>query len=133
MARKILIAEDEPSIVRALEFLLKNAGYDVAVAYDGNEALRMIESSPPDLLVLDIMLPIVNGFEVCRRIREARVPGDTRILMLTARGRESEIKKGLDYGADAYMTKPFATRELLGVVAELLARGAAASNGRDSR
>lgn len=133
MVRKILIAEDEPSILLSLEFLLKNAGYDVAVACDGNEALRMIESSPPDLLVLDIMLPIVNGFEVCRRLRETRVPGAMRILMLTARGRESEIKKGLDCGADAYMTKPFATRELLGVVAELLARGAAAPNDRDNR
>lgn len=133
MASKILIAEDEPSIVLSLEFLLRNAGYDIAVARDGDEALRMIESAPPDLLVLDIMLPIVNGFEVCRRIRETRVPGAMRILMLTARGRDSEIKKGLECGADAYMTKPFATRELLGVVAELLAHGPAASNDRDSR
>lgn len=133
MAAKILIAEDEPSIVLSLEFLLKNAGHDVTVARDGDEALRMIASSPPDLLVLDIMLPITNGFEVCRRIRETPACASIRILMLTARGRDSEIRKGLDYGADAYMTKPFATRELLGTVAELLAGGRAASNGRDNR
>lgn len=133
MAAKILIAEDEPSILLSLEFLLKNAGHDVAVARDGDEALRMIASAPPDLLVLDIMLPITNGFEVCRRIRETPACAGVRILMLTARGRDSEIRKGLDYGADAYMTKPFATRELLGTVAELLAGGRAAPNGRDNR
>lgn len=133
MAAKILIAEDEPSILLSLEFLLKNAGHDVAVARDGDEALRMIASAPPDLLVLDIMLPITNGFEVCRRIRETPAHAGMRILMLTARGRDSEIRKGLDYGADAYMTKPFATRELLGTVAELLAGGRAAPNGRDNR
>lgn len=133
MAAKILIAEDEPSIVLSLEFLLKNAGHDVAVARDGDEALRMIASSPPDLLVLDIMLPITNGFEVCRCVRETPAYTGMRILMLTARGRDSEIRKGLDYGADAYMTKPFATRELLGMVAELLAGRPVAPNGRDSR
>jgi DNA-binding response OmpR family regulator len=133
MVARILIAEDEPSILLSLEFLLKNAGHDVAVARDGDEALRMIASSPPDLLVLDIMLPITNGFEVCRRIRETPAHAGMRILMLTARGRDSEIRKGLDYGADAYMTKPFATRELLGTVAELLAGGRAAPNGRDNR
>lgn len=132
MAAKILIAEDEPSIVLSLEFLLKNAGHDVAVARDGDEALRMIASSTPDLLLLDIMLPIINGFEVCRRIRETPAHAGMRILMLTARGRDSEIRKGLDYGADAYMTKPFATRELLDMVAELLAGGPAAPNARDS-
>jgi DNA-binding response OmpR family regulator len=133
MASRILIAEDEPSIVLSLEFLLKNAGYDVAAARDGDEALRMIASSPPDLLLLDIMLPIINGFEVCRRIRETPAYAGMRILMLTARGRDSEIRKGLDYGADAYMTKPFATRELLGMVAELLTRRAATPSGRDSQ
>jgi DNA-binding response OmpR family regulator len=133
MVARILIAEDEPSILLSLEFLLKNAGHDVAVARDGDEALRMIASSPPDLLVLDIMLPITNGFEVCRRIRETHAYAGMRILMLTARGRDSEIRKGLDYGADAYMTKPFAIRELLGTVAELLAGGRAAPNGRDNR
>ena len=120
MARRILIAEDEPSIVISLEFLLQGAGYEVTVARDGSEALKQIEALCPDLVVLDVMLPAVNGFEVCRRIRGDQQTRDTRILMLTARGRESEVEKGMAAGANAYMTKPFATRELLKTVSELL-------------
>ena len=120
MAHKVLIAEDEPSIVISLEFLLKGAGYDVAVARDGSEALKLAGTWRPDLIVLDVMMPSVNGFEVCRRIRGTREIKDTKILMLTARGRESEMKKGATAGASAYMTKPFATQELLRTVAELL-------------
>jgi len=119
--KKVLIAEDEPSIVMSLEFLLKAAGYEVTVALDGAEALRLMPAVHPDLVVLDIMLPSVSGFEVCRRIRDERAFKDTRILMLTARGRESEIDRGMAAGANAYMTKPFATRELMRVVGELLA------------
>ena len=120
-ARKILIAEDEPNIVISLEFLLKGAGYEVAVARDGEEALRLIWALRPDLVVLDIMLPSVSGFEVCRRIREGHESKDTKVLMLTARGLESEVEKGMAAGANAYMTKPFATRELVQTVADLLA------------
>src|SRR5262245_36525722 len=119
-AARILIAEDEPNIVISLECLLKGAGYEVYVARDGGEALRMVESLHPDLVVLDIMLPSVSGFEVCRRIREQEPSHATRILMLTARGREGELEKGMSAGANAYMTKPFATRELVRIVAELL-------------
>ena len=118
--RRILIAEDEPSIVVSLEFLLRNAGHEVAVARDGEEALRLAGSNRFDLVVLDIMLPSVSGFEVCRRIREDRGTHGTQVLMLTARGRESEIQKGIAAGADAYMTKPFATKELMETVARLL-------------
>jgi DNA-binding response OmpR family regulator len=118
--KKVLVAEDEPNIVISLEFLLKGAGYEVAVARDGEEALRLVAALRPDLVVLDVMLPSVSGFEVCRRIREARESARTRILMLTARGLESEIEKGMAAGADAYMTKPFATRELVQAVASLL-------------
>jgi two-component system alkaline phosphatase synthesis response regulator PhoP len=121
MAHSILIAEDEPNIVTSLEFLLRGAGYEVAVARNGAEAIELTEKLRPDLIVLDVMLPAVNGFEVCRRIRENRATRKVRVLMLTAHGRESEMEKGLAAGADAYMTKPFATRELLGKVAELLA------------
>jgi DNA-binding response OmpR family regulator len=120
MAQKILVAEDEPHIVLSLEFLLKEAGYEVTVATDGAAALALAESLVPDLLLLDVMLPGVDGFEVCRRVRESRRARNVRILMLTARGRESEMKKGLAAGADAYMTKPFATRELMGTIAGLL-------------
>ena len=121
--RKILIAEDEPNIVISLEFLLKEAGYEVAIARDGSGALSMVETWRPDLIVLDVMLPAVNGFEVCKRIRDSREMRAVKILMLTARGRESEMEKGLAAGADAYMTKPFATRELVAKIAELLASG----------
>jgi two-component system, OmpR family, alkaline phosphatase synthesis response regulator PhoP len=117
----ILIAEDEPSIVVSLEFLLRNAGHEVAVARDGEESLRLAGAIRPDLVVLDIMLPSVSGFEVCRRIREDQNTRGTRVLMLTARGRESEMQKGMAAGADAYMTKPFSTKELMETVTRLLA------------
>jgi two-component system alkaline phosphatase synthesis response regulator PhoP len=120
--KTILIAEDEPSIVASLEFLLRNAGYEVAVARDGEEALRLTGTIRPDLVVLDIMLPSVSGFEVCRSIREDPVTRSIRVLMLTARGRESEMQKGIAAGADVYMTKPFATKELLEAVARLLVK-----------
>ena len=120
MAR-ILIAEDEPSIVASLEFLLKNAGHEVFVARDGEEALRLVAAVVPVLIVLDVMLPSVSGFEICRQIRATRHVRTVRVLMLTARGGETEMQKGIAAGADAYMTKPFATKELLEVVARLLA------------
>jgi DNA-binding response OmpR family regulator len=126
--KRILVAEDEPSIVVSLEFLLKGAGYEVVIARDGGEALAAAEARMPDLMVLDIMLPVVNGFELCRRIRQNPSLQHIPILLLTARGRESEIAKGLALGATAYMTKPFATRELIRTVADLLA-GAAAGGG----
>lgn len=108
----------------SLEFLLAGAGYQVNTARDGAEAIRLADSLTPDLIVLDIMLPIVNGFEVCRHVRSQPGLGHVKILMLTARGRESEARKGLALGANAYMTKPFATRELVRTVAELLAPAA---------
>ena len=121
-AKKILIAEDEPNIVISLEFLLKEAGYEVAIARDGSQALSLAGSLRPDLIVLDVMLPALNGFDVCRRIRGNREVKNTKVLMLTARGRDSEVARGMAAGADAYMTKPFATRELVKVVADLLGK-----------
>ena len=120
MSSKILIAEDEPSIVLSLEFLLRGAGYEVTVARDGNEALRMAECIRPDLIVLDIMLPLLDGFEVCRHVRENGALGHTKILMLTARGHKNAVEKSLTLGADAYMTKPFSTRELVKKINEML-------------
>lgn len=120
MARKILIVDDEPNIVLSLEYLLAGAGYETVVARDGGGAISLAEALRPDLMVLDVMLPVVDGFEVCRRVREAGATRHTKILMLTARGRESEMKKGLAAGADAYLTKPFATKELVDTVAGLL-------------
>ena len=118
---KILIAEDEPNIVTSLEFLLRGAGHDVTVARNGSDALDLTGQLRPDLVVLDVMLPFVDGFEVCRRIRANSATRDTRILMLTARGRQSELDKGMAAGANAYLTKPFATKELVETVANLLA------------
>ena len=119
-AGRILIVEDDPNILISIEFLLSNAGYEVAVVYDGGQALRSARDWRPDLVVLDIMLPVVNGFEVCRQLRASRELKDIKILMLTARGRESEIEKGLALGANAYLTKPFATRELIETTRRLL-------------
>ena len=118
--KRVLIAEDEPSIVLSLEFLFGEAGYEVFTAANGADALALARQRKPDLLVLDIMLPVVNGFEVCRTLRESADHAAMRILMLTARGREHEAARGLALGANAYMTKPFGTRELMKVVADLL-------------
>lgn len=117
--RRVLIADDEPNIVVSLEFLLRSRGYEVSVARDGEQTLAEVARQQPDLLLLDAMMPLLDGFEVCRRLREE---GHTelKIVMLTAKGRPSEVSKGLGLGADAYVTKPFSTRELLDLVRELL-------------
>ena len=120
MPLKVLIADDEPNIVLSLEFLLNSHGYEVAVARDGNEALQLAAAFRPDLVLLDVMIPLINGFDVCRELRADPVQRSLKILMLTARGRESEVKRGFSVGADAYVTKPFATRELIAKVQELL-------------
>jgi DNA-binding response OmpR family regulator len=118
--KRILIADDEPNIVISLDFLLRRNGYQVLTAADGDEALRQIDEFRPDLVLLDIMLPLKNGFEVCQRIRENHEWRSTRIVMLTAKGREVEVAKGLALGADVYITKPFATKELLANIERLL-------------
>ena len=122
--KRILIAEDEPSIVLSLEFLLAEAGYEVLTAVNGADALKLAEERTPDLVVLDIMLPVVNGFEVCRTLRANPALRNMRILMLTARGREQEVARGLALGANAYVTKPFGTRELMKTIGELLGESA---------
>ncbi len=120
MPWRILIADDEPSIVTSLEFLMRKCDYEVAVARDGEEALRLAEALRPDLVLLDVMMPRKSGFEVCRRIRERPEWAAARIVMLSARGRGVEVDKGLALGADAYVTKPFSTKELVAKVRELL-------------
>jgi DNA-binding response OmpR family regulator len=120
MTRKILIADDEPSIVTALEFLLKRSGYEVQIARDGDEALRLVEMMHPDLVLLDIMMPVKSGYEVCKQLRERPESRDVKIIMLTAKGRDAEVAKGLTVGADVYITKPFSTRDLMGRIHALL-------------
>ena len=120
MAKKILIADDEPNIVTALEFLLERAGYEVRTARNGDEALAAIAQDPPDLVLLDIMMPVKSGYEVCKRIREEPEWGKVKVVMLSAKGRDAEVTKGLAMGADLYVTKPFSTRELLSQIRTLL-------------
>jgi DNA-binding response OmpR family regulator len=122
MPGKVLIVDDEPNIVVSLQFLMKKSGYETSTARDGDEALAEVERFRPDLVLLDAMMPRRDGFEVCQQLR-ASGWSDLRIVMLTAKGRESEITKGLAVGADAYVTKPFSTRELVDQVDRLLAGG----------
>jgi two-component system alkaline phosphatase synthesis response regulator PhoP len=121
MTRKILIVDDEPNIVISLEFLMQQSGYEVSIARDGEEALTQMAAFQPDLVLLDVMLPILSGFEVCQKIRENSDWNGVKIIMLSAKGRELEVSKGLALGADAYITKPFSTKELIERVRRLLA------------
>lgn len=119
MSQKILIIEDEEGIVHLLKLYLKDAGYDVTAAHDGADGLALHAREHPDLVILDIMLPAIDGFEVCRRIRSW---SKTPILMLTARGDLEDRISGLDLGADDYLVKPFSPRELLSRVRAILRR-----------
>ena len=120
MSKTILVADDEPNIVISLEYLLQREGYTVIVARDGQEALDAIARDKPDLVLLDVMMPNKSGFEVCQTVRADDNMRATRILMLTAKGRETDVAKGLALGADAYMTKPFSTKELVLKVSKML-------------
>ena len=122
MGAKIVIADDEPNIVAALEFLLQRNGYEVHLARNGDEALSLVEACNPDLVLLDIMMPLKSGYEVCARIRERAGWQHIKIIMLSAKGRDAEVAKGLALGADLYVTKPFSTRELMNRIRELLGR-----------
>ena len=121
MSCKILIADDEPNILISLEYLMKREGYAVSVARDGTEALETLRRERPTLVLLDVMMPRKTGFEVCQEVRADDDLKDTLILMLTAKGRDTDVAKGLALGADDYITKPFSTKELVQKVRELLA------------
>lgn len=120
MAKKVLIVDDEANIVISLEFLMRQAGYQVAVARTGEEALQGLIDFAPDLVLLDVMLPGINGFDICQRIRQTPAWVDMRIIMLSAKGRDVEVTKGLALGANAYITKPFSTKALLAEVQQQL-------------
>ena len=124
MTRSILIADDEPNILISLEYLMKREGYTVSVARDGEEAIAAILRDRPALVLLDVMMPKKSGFEVCQEVRANDAVKDTLILMLTAKGRDTDIAKGLGSGADAYITKPFSTKELVQKVRDMLEGGA---------
>lgn len=120
MSQKILIADDEPNILISLEFLMKREGYEVVLARDGQEALDAIERERPALVLLDVMMPVKSGFDVCSEVRSRDEFRDMAIVMLTAKGRDTDIAKGLALGANAYMTKPFSTKELVQKVREMV-------------
>ena len=120
MAARVLIAEDEPNIVESLSFMLRRAGYDVASAQDGEAALAGLRSQPAQLLILDLMLPRLNGFEVLKALRADAALAATPVLVLTAKGQQQDRRIAEAIGADAFMTKPFSNREIMDEVRRLL-------------
>ena len=124
MTKKILIVDDEPNIVTALEYLLQKSGYEVLLAQDGEAALQQVEQHVPDLVLLDVMMSVKSGYEVCQRMRERADWEHIKIVMLSAKGREAEVNKGLSLGADFYVTKPFSNKDLVAKIDELLAPAA---------
>jgi two-component system, OmpR family, alkaline phosphatase synthesis response regulator PhoP len=120
MGKRILIADDEPNIVVSLEFLMKQLGHLVRVANTGEDALNAVREFNPDLILLDIMMPRMSGYDLCQSVRENPAWSNIKIVMLSARGREIDVTKGIAVGADAYVTKPFSTKELVATVKRLL-------------
>lgn len=120
MKRSVLVVDDEPNIVLSLRFLMEQAGCGVRVAHTGAEALEMMAENCPDIVLLDVMIPDRDGYDVCQTIRATPEWQHVYIMMLTAKGREVEREKGLAMGADEYVTKPFSTRELTGRVQGIL-------------
>ncbi|BBO73569.1 hypothetical protein DSCW_09860 [Desulfosarcina widdelii] len=120
MARKILIVDDEPSITVPLKFLMEQNRFDVMVVHSGEDALTAIEVFEPDLVLLDVMLPAVDGFQVCQSLRENPLRKNLKIVFLSAMTRDLDIAKGNTLGADAYITKPFSNAEVVRQVKDLL-------------
>ncbi len=129
MTTRVLLADDEPNILLSLEYLMKREGYEVHVARSGTEALQMLRHVRPALVLLDVMMPGLSGFEVCQELRADETLRATRVLMLTAKGRDTDVAKGLGVGADAYVTKPFSTKDLVQKVREMLAAPPPPSGG----
>jgi DNA-binding response OmpR family regulator len=117
---KILIVDDEPNILLSLDFLMRRGGYQVFIARNGSEALDLLEAQNPDLVLLDIMMPDVDGYQICSHIKSSEKHKGCRVIFLSAKSKEKEIQFGLELGADAYMTKPFSTRALMQKVEELI-------------
>ena len=120
MGKKILIVDDEPNILLSLEFIIKNAGFDIKTAKDGEEALDQIREWSPNLVLLDVNMPKLDGFEVCQIVRDNSAYDSLKIIMLTAKGRQVEREKGLALGADDYISKPFSNQEIVEKVTSFL-------------
>ena len=119
--KKILIVDDEPNIVMTLEYTFKKSNYEVFIARDGQEALDILKTNYPDIIILDIMMPMVDGFATLEQIRKDPNLTHTKVMFLSAKNKESDIEKGLALGADAYLTKPFSIKKVVEKVEELLA------------
>lgn len=120
---RVLVVDDEPNILLSLEFLMQQAGFEVTTAEDAERAQALIQQQPPDLILLDISLPGMSGFDLLEQLRAAEATADLPVIMLTAHGREVEKEKGMALGASDYITKPFSTRELVSRVEALLGSG----------
>lgn len=118
--KKILIVDDEPNIVMTLEYTFKKSNYEVFIARDGQEALDILKTNFPEIIILDIMMPMVDGFATLEQIRKDANLQHTKVMFLSAKNKESDIEKGLALGADAYMTKPFSIKKVVEKVEELL-------------
>jgi DNA-binding response OmpR family regulator len=120
--QRILIVDDEPNIVLSLDFLMRQAGFEVETVSDGEQALAAVARQAPDLILLDVNMPKVNGYQVCEQVKGNPETAGVRIIMLTAKGRDIEREKGLAMGADGYLTKPFATQEVVSLAKEMLSQ-----------
>lgn len=119
-AQKILVVDDDPYILMSLEFLMKKNGYDVIVARNGTEALDLLEKRVPNLVLLDIMMPDVDGYAICKHIKSNKKLKEAKVVFMSAKSKEADIQKGLDLGASLYITKPFSTRELMKQIKSLM-------------
>lgn len=117
---KVLIVDDDPNILMSLEFLMRKSGYAVFIARNGTEALELLASNTPDIALLDIMMPDVDGYEICKHVKETEALKKCKIIFISAKSKESDIQKGYDTGADLYITKPFSTKFIVSQVKELL-------------
>lgn len=118
--KKILVVDDDPYILLSLEFLMKKNGFDVMVARNGTEALELADKQLPDIVLLDIMMPDVDGYAICKHIKSSKKLKEAKVVFMSAKSKESDIQKGYDLGASLYVTKPFSTRQLLKQVQELV-------------
>jgi len=118
--KKILVVDDDPYILMSLEFLMKKNGFDVMVARNGTEALEIVEKQVPDIVLLDIMMPDVDGYAICKHIKSSKKLKDAKVVFMSAKSKETDIQKGYDLGASLYVTKPFSTRQLLKQVQDLI-------------
>lgn len=117
---KVLIVDDDPNILMSLEFLMRKSGYEVLIARNGKEALELLNSNTPDITLLDIMMPDVDGYEICKQVKKSKKLKTCKIVFISAKTKEADIQKGYDAGADLYITKPFSTKFVVSKVSELL-------------